>query len=304
MNDNRGRRYGATLYVPANHKTLDDVRSGSVSGLTSMVICLEDAVRDDQVGAAMNDLREHLERHSPKNGEPETYVRPRTPAMAEAVLRMRGSERIRGFVLPKATAETLPDWVSILRGGAHAVMPTIETHHAFDVREVARMRDQAMTMGVEVDVVRIGGNDILATIGARRSSRRTLYDGPLGPVVAGIVGVFAGTGIMLSSPVLEHYADEALLLDEIERDIDHGIFNKTAIHPRQVVQINRAMRPTALEVGEARAILNVDAKAVFGMDGSMCEPKTHAAWAHQVMSRMRILGTTPVTVQSGIVMDG
>jgi citrate lyase beta subunit len=290
MNDNKGQRFGATLYVPAIHQTVDDVRRGSVEGLGMMVICLEDSIRDDQVPVAMNALRAHLERVERCQDGPAVYIRPRDPAMAERILTMPGIERIRGFVIPKATADTLSDWISVLRGGRHAVMPTLETAQAFDQREIHRMRDQAMTMGIDVDMVRIGGNDILSTIGARRSSRRTLYDGPLGPVVTNIVGAFAGTGILLSSPVLEHYADETLLHEEIERDVEHGIFNKTAIHPRQVPIINDGLMPTLNEVQEARAILDAGAKAVFGRDGSMCEPKTHSSWATMVLARHRQLG--------------
>lgn len=302
MNDNREGRFGATLYVPANHLTLGQVRSGSVNGLGSMVICLEDAIRDDQVEDAIDKLRTHLKAHVPANTQPLAYVRPRTPQMLDLVLRMDGVEHIRGFVLPKATADTLPDWMTSLRGEGYSVMPTIETVHAFDIREVARLRDQALTIGIQVDMMRIGGNDILATIGARRSARRTLYEGPLGPVVTGIVGVFAGTGIALSSPVLEHYADANLLIEEIDMDMEHGIFNKTAIHPRQVPIINNALRPTLHEVVEAKAILATDAKAVFGMEGSMCEPKTHAAWASMVLSRSMTLGTRQPDVRSASVV--
>lgn len=290
MNDNKGQRFGATLYIPAIHHGLAEVRSGSISGLGIMVICLEDAIRDDQVPEALRALRQHLATATDVANGPAVYIRPRDPAMAENIMTMPGMDRVRGFVIPKATAETLPDWVSILRGSKHAIMPTLETAEAFDQREVHRLRDQTFALGVTVDMVRIGGNDILSTIGARRSSRRTLYDGPLGPVVSGIVGAFAGTGIMLSSPVLEHYSDEGLLLEEIERDIEHGIFNKTAIHPNQVAIINAALRPSASEVSEAQAILAEDAKAVFGRDGSMCEPKTHAAWARMVIARQRQLG--------------
>jgi citrate lyase beta subunit len=290
MNDNRLQRFGATLYVPALNHMVDKVRLGSVPHLGAMVICLEDAIRDDQVPEALHALRRHLADALDDPAGPTVYVRPRSPWMAEEIMGMAGVDRIRGFVIPKATADTLPDWVSIMRGGRHALMPTLETAHAFDIREVHRMRDQVATLGVTVDVVRIGGNDILATIGARRSSKRTLYDGPLGPVVTGIVGAFANTGIMLSSPVLEHYSDETLLVEEIERDVEHGIFNKTAIHPRQVAIINDALRPTAAQMGDALAILDEDARAVFGNDGSMCEPKTHAAWARLVVARAKQLG--------------
>lgn len=290
MNDNRGQRFGATLYLPALHANISKVRHGSVRTLGSMVICLEDAIRDDQILEALDALRGHLATHDPTLDVPNVYVRPRDVAMLERVLRYPGIEAIRGFVIPKANADTLPDWINVLRGGRHAVMPTLETWHAFDAREVYRMRDQTLTLGVDVDVVRIGGNDLLSTIGARRSSRRTLYDGPLGPVVSSIAGAFAGTGILLSSPVFEHFSDHRLLAEEIERDVEHGIFNKTAIHPDQVETINKSLSPTAMEVAEAKAILEEGADAVFGRAGSMCEPKTHSAWAHMVIARHRQLG--------------
>jgi len=296
MNDNRNHVHGATLYVPALHPTLDAVRGGSVAGLGSMVICLEDSIRDDQVVEAMHALRRHLADRKASGDGPAAYVRPRDPDMAERIMAMKGARDIRGFVIPKATPDSLQDWMSILRGEKWAVMPTIETVHAFDVREIHRLRDQTATLGIPVDAVRIGGNDILSTIGARRSAVRTLYDGPLGPVVAMIVGAYAGTGISLSSPVLEHYSDEKLLLDEIERDIEHGIYSKTTIHPKQVPIVNGAMRPTSRDVGEAQAILAESAAAVFRSDGSMCEPKTHAAWARNVLDRQRRLGVKPPAI--------
>lgn len=290
MNDNRPQRFGATLYIPALHHNVDSLRNGSVKNLSSMVICLEDATRDDEVEEAIVSLKNHLEKYDAPTSGPAVYVRPRTPHMAERILAMRGVENIRGFVIPKATADSLPDWISILRGDRHAIMPTIETYHAFDSREVYRIRDQTITLGVTVDTVRIGGNDLLSTIGARRSATRTLYDGPLASVMTTIIGAYAGTGIMLSSPVMEHYSNVSLLKEEIERDIEHGIYNKTAIHPNQVALINDALKPKASDLVEAQAILDDGAKAVFGFDGSMCEPKTHMAWATMIVARANVFG--------------
>ena len=38
---------GATLYVPAINPVLGTVVRGSIADLRSMVICLEDSIRDD-----------------------------------------------------------------------------------------------------------------------------------------------------------------------------------------------------------------------------------------------------------------
>lgn len=290
MNDNYEPKFGATLYIPAINENLVSTAGGKLDGLGTLVICLEDAIRDDQVTQAVNNLKCELPKIVKNGNSPTLYIRARTPGMAENIMKMEGFENIRGFVIPKATADSLPDWMAVFRGVDIGIMPTIETAQAFDTKEIHRLRDQIFALGLTVDMVRIGGNDILSLIGARRSKVRTLYEGPLGTVVSRIVGVFSNSGIMLSSPVFEHYSNTLLLEEEIERDVEHGIFNKTAIHPAQIPVINKGMQPTATEVMEAQAILAENAKGVFGFDGSMCEPKTHSRWADMVLARKNQLG--------------
>lgn len=74
--------------------------------------------------------------------------------------------------------------------------------------------------------------------------------------------------------MFEHFTAMDVLLREVEQDIEHGLLNKTAIHPDQVAMIHSAYRPSAQELAEARALLSVEAPAVFGQNGSMCEPAT------------------------------
>jgi citrate lyase beta subunit len=137
--------------------------------------------------------------------------------------------------------------------------------------------------------VRIGGNDILNILGARRSKRRTAYDGPLGPVIRDLPPP-SSAGFQVSAPVFEHFSMGHMLEEEIERDLEHGIMTKTAIHPDQVRLITAAIARAWKKVIEAKAILDVDALAVFGSDGSMCEPATHRTWAAHVIARAQAFG--------------
>ncbi len=282
---------GATLYLPATRQPLAPIALGRrYPRLRSAVICLEDSIRADEVPAAMRNVARLLEALPEGGARPILFLRPRDPAMLEALLRLEGIGRVDGFVIPKATADSLPDYLACALHEHHRLMPTLETREIFDPVEVRRLRDQLLTVQARVLAIRIGGNDLLQTLGARRSAVRTLYDGPLAGTVAALVAAFAPWGFSLSAPVFEHFAGEALLRDEVERDIEHGLLTKTVIHPAQIAIVEAAYAVTGDELIEARAILAPDCPAVFAIDGSMCEPATHRRWARAVVRRAEVFG--------------
>ena len=52
---------GATLYMPATRKTIaQDIIAGKLTGLMSMVLCLEDAIGDNEVARAEKSLLDHI----------------------------------------------------------------------------------------------------------------------------------------------------------------------------------------------------------------------------------------------------
>ena len=51
------------------------------------------------------------------------------------VLAMPGVDRLDGFVLPKLTRSVLPEYLDLLRGYHHCIMPTLETKEVFDERD-------------------------------------------------------------------------------------------------------------------------------------------------------------------------
>jgi citrate lyase beta subunit len=280
---------GATLYVPATRAEPSAIAYGSIAGLRSCVFCLEDAVRHDEVPQALRNIAHLLAGLSHRTG-PLVFVRPRSPEMLARILLMPGADRLDGFVLPKVTAETLPEWLALPLAAHHKLMPTLETREAFDPAEMRRLRDQLLTVQERVLALRIGGNDLLHCLGLRRPGRGTIYEGPLGAVVATLAGLFLPYGFALSAPVMERYDDPVLLRAEFARDLEHGLTSKTAIHPAQLPVIHAALAVSAGDLADADSLLAADAPAVFGASGRMCEPATHRRWAETIVRRAALYG--------------
>lgn len=281
---------GATLYVPVQQPQLAKLLAGANPDLRSVVICLEDSLHEAEVGAAQDVFCTTLRQLQEAPPALIAYARPRGPEMLSWMLAQPGIECLAGFVLPKITTANLGGWLARLDSTHHGIMPTIESAEAFDRAALTQMARALGPLGGRVHAVRIGGNDILNVLGVRRSRARTAYDGPLGLAIATMASVFLPEGMALSAPVFEHYAQTDLLREEVARDLEHGLLTKTAIHPAQVAVIHDALRPVPFEVEEARAILAREARAVFGLGGSMCEPTTHARWAANVLDRVRVHG--------------
>jgi citrate lyase beta subunit len=286
---------GATLYIPATRDDLEPVLLGGrrIAGLRSAVLCLEDAVLERDVPAALHRLASFLRTlggRPPLPGDPLLFVRPRNAGMLEHVLCMPGVERLAGFVVPKASADSLPAYLAAPLHEGHRLMPTLETREACDPHEMRRLRDQLLAVQDRILALRIGGNDLLQAMGLRRAGGRTAYDGPLGSIIANLVAAFAPWGFALSAPVLEQFGDTALLREEVARDIEHGLLTKTAIHPDQVAVIQGALAVPVEQLEEARLMLADDAPAVFARDGVMCEPATHRVWAERLIDRAGLFG--------------
>lgn len=282
---------GATLYLPATRPDLLKIIRSPQVDLRSAVICLEDSVRPQDTEIALHNLRDLLATLT-GNEKPHLFVRPRNALMLATISGLPHLDRLAGFVLPKVTAANLPDYLACA-GDRHLLMPTLETREVFDPVQMRRLRRQLTAVQDRILALRIGGNDLLQTIGARRSAVRTAYDGPLGHIVATLVTTFAPHGFALSAPVFEHFGNAALLAEEVARDMEHGLYTKTAIHPSQITAIQSLYAVDAEELAEARAILCDKSSAVFGSRGSMCEPQTHQRWAQAVVRRSEEFGTRP-----------
>jgi len=292
---------GATLYTPATCNDLSEIiLANKITDLRSMVICLEDAVRPDEMAQALHNLSACLQQlaQAPiQQKRPLVFARPRHPQAAWALLDMAGIECLHGWVLPKFDQHSFAAWDRVLAAApAHFVcMPTLETQDMFDPYAVAdlRRRLQDSDLATRTLVLRIGGNDLLSCLHLRRQPEQSLYDGPLAYTVSMLVSQFAPHGFRLTAPVFEYFRDLKGLQQEFERDLAHGLVGKTVIHPAQIATIHTALRVPPDDYDMACQILDASQPAVFQYAGAMCEPSTHRNWAWQVLERARHFGQAP-----------
>lgn len=296
-----GYEIGATLYMPVLHPKVREIVSGAVPApSSSIVLCLEDALHESEVARGVETLVDLLAMAPGRrpNRSPQLFVRPRSYDMATRLRAMRRIGRIDGFVAPKVRVETLPDWISLLAGSDLRLMPTIETAEFFDPARLVAMRDLIVGSGADrVAALRLGGNDLLGTMGLRRQRGVTSYEGPLGWFLSMAASILISSGVPVAAPVFDVIDDVETLRREVERDVAMGFVSKTAIHPSQVPVIDAAMSVSPEEDEAARAILQEEARAVFQIGGVMCEPATHAGWARRVQARAEVFGVRSGTGQ-------
>jgi citrate lyase beta subunit len=294
---------GATLYIPASRPDLGAVLSGRHPNLRSAVLCLEDSIHPSEVPLALSNVARLLRSGAEAEGgdrRPALFVRPRDEAMLAHILGFDGIRNVAGFVIPKTSPDDFPSYLRCLADDHHLLMPTLETPQLLDGVELRRLLDQLLAVQSRILAIRIGGNDLLHAIGARRSAVRTAYDGPLGGMITRFVSAFAPFGFSLSAPVFEHFANPELLREEVERDLEHGLLTKTAIHPRQIDIIQGAYEVDSDTLAEARAIVRGEGRGVFASRGSMCEPETHKKWALSTIRRAEIFGVAESPAVSSI----
>lgn len=281
---------GATLYMPATRADLVPLlNQEKLSGLRSLVVCTEDTVPGYKVAVALVNLAATLAQLAP--APLMRFVRPRNPNVLHEIVRMPGIRAIDGLVLPKVDETNIFAYAeAAARAPWLALMPTIETEVAFDRGRLERLRDLLAQLGNPILCVRIGGNDLLQLLGLKRPKHMTVYDTPLRTIINDLIVTFRPAGYELSSPVFEHLDSWQTLKHEVELDIVHGLWSKTAIHPTQVGMIEAAYRVSEDEYAMAEKILAENAPAVFKMNGQMCEPTTHRSWAARVRKRAELYG--------------
>lgn len=261
--------------------------------LRSMIFCTEDAVRLDQLDEALQNLKDALPLFKPTSAL--RFIRVRNPQVMSEVLRMPGIKNVDGFVLPKATRKNIGRYLEQLsKNDGFVLMPTLEDADVFIPSEMVKFRNVLLKQAARGRILslRIGGSDLLHQLKVRRSPRRSVYDTALGGAIAMLAGIFIPHGFNLSAPVFEGLAFPKVLAEEVERDLLHGLFGKTAVHPDQIAQIEKAYQVSPKDFEMASLMLEQAAPAVFRMHDTMCEAATHRHWAQAILDRARIYGIT------------
>lgn len=283
---------GASLYMPAHRHDLMDCANGEkLQSLRSMIFCTEDAVSHTEVDSSLRHLGLCLQgfRDTPTRFR---FIRARNPEILARLLELPDIEKVDGFVLPKFNETNFHAYFDQLRGTAFKVMPTLETPDVFDVGAMKELRQGLLQDDIfaRILMLRIGGNDLMNLLGIRRPRNMTLYETPLGLVIAQLVTVFNPYGFSLAAPVFEYLDDAVTLQKEIRLDLAHGLIGKTAIHPTQVPVIEAMYSVDSEDYEMALALNQSSSPAVFRMHDAMCEVATHKEWGQGIIDRQRYYG--------------
>jgi citrate lyase beta subunit len=228
---------GATLYTPANQVTLGErIRSAGSRGVTSTVVCLEDAIADRDVDSALESMvGEFSLLAAATEALPLIFVRARNPEHLEGVIDRLGdlARFVNGYVAPKFSAQRGDAWFAALDRVAarsdHPVylMPVLESaavlhveSRRFELQAIADVLDQRRS---QVLAVRTGVADLCGLLGLRRSPFETVYRiSAVRDCIADIVNVFgrADRRFVISGGVWEYFQrDERLFRPELRQTV-------------------------------------------------------------------------------------
>jgi citrate lyase beta subunit len=335
---------GGTLYSPADRPRLSqDVMRLAADGVGSMVLCLEDSIADGQVPDAEDNLVRHLEVLAAAGAPlPQLFVRVRTADQIGNLVDRLGSAAhvLSGFVVPKFTEATGPPAMEAVVEASERlgqrlwVMPVLESGEIVGletrVAALTCIRDILNKYRTHVLAVRIGGTDLSAYFGLRRSRDLSIYDVlPVATIIGDIVNVLGradGDGFVVTGPVWEYFVSQERLLKPqlrespftaqheeslrsrlIEANLDglirevlldraNGLIGKTVIHPSHVAAVHALSSVAHEEYLDAQSVLS-SCETGGGVRASshrnkMNEGKPHYPWAVRVIRLARVYGVT------------
>ncbi|QED48330.1 HpcH/HpaI aldolase/citrate lyase family protein [Cytobacillus dafuensis] len=226
---------GATLYMPATRPNIhQDLLSKKHSGLTSMVICLEDAIGDEEVeraeallAAELYNLKEDMEKGLlNENDLPLIFIRIRD---YDQLVRLKkridkGLELLTGIVIPKFCPEkgrlVLQEIQALNHKGYKLyALPILETKKVIEketrLNELVAIKKLVDQFEDFILNIRIGATDFCGLYGIRRNSDTTVYDiAVIRDCISDIVNIFLRSDhpYVISGPVWEYFFSKERML--------------------------------------------------------------------------------------------
>ncbi|RBY86713.1 ATP/GTP-binding protein [Blastococcus sp. TBT05-19] len=212
---------GATLYTPGTRQDYA-ARIGQLvqEGVASAVLCLEDAIPDDDVSDGERNVVAQLRTlHESGRETPQLFVRVRRPDQVRTLVGELGpaAAALTGFVFPKFTSAVAEDYLAALTEARAQTslplyaMPVLETGEVLFAEtrlpELLRIRELLSAAEDAVLAVRIGATDLCGLYGLRRGPDLTIWDLALvREALADIVNVFARDDrFTVTGAVWEHF---------------------------------------------------------------------------------------------------
>ena len=241
---------GATMYMPGTKNFLEAILTKKYPGLTSMVMCFEDACREEDVPAAqdnsiklLDDLNQAISRGEIDREEvPLIIFRVRNIDQFRtfsSMLREDHVKLITAFNFPKFTKDNGEAYFAHLQelndrfGEPIYGMPILESREMAYIEtrqeELAGVKKVLDTYHHLVLNVRVGGTDWSSVFGVRRGINYTIYDIlPVADCLKDVINVFSrNNDYCVSGPVWEYFrVNKKMKFSEMPESINASIFKR------------------------------------------------------------------------------
>ncbi|KAF6565748.1 HpcH/HpaI aldolase/citrate lyase family protein [Paenibacillus sp. EKM202P] len=230
---------GAALYMPATRlEVAEEIKNGKHEGLTTVILDLEDAIGDQQVGQAEESLAQQLFQllsyvrtgMMSEQQLPLLFVRVRSVEQLERLLNSLGEtlELLTGFVLPKFSSDNgrayfalIAEYNRTMHTGAGDAsrtpvlygLPILESskiiYRETRWKELLAIKEILDEVQEYVLNVRIGATDFSSLYGLRRSPDITIYEiAVIRDCIADIINLFGrvDSDYVISGPVWEYFS--------------------------------------------------------------------------------------------------
>lgn len=314
---------GANLYMNGLMDIYSKVKDGFLGNCTTVTVCFEDAINEDDVLEAEYEFINNLHKISLqlKSGElkyediPLIFIRVRNVNQFKSItskMKKATANLITGFVFPKFTVENGEEYIGQTISTTQRldekfyIMPILESENIIYkesrmkvLLEIKELLDKYKDIVLNV---RVGGTDFSSKFGLRRSVNSTIYDiKVVSDCLIDIINIFvrAHDGYVLSGPVWEYFSDNPNskeiigLKKEVKMDIENGFIGKTVIHPYQVDYVNLSYIVSYEDYKDAIYILkSKTGGGVFKGHGGnkMNEISPHLNWAKKIVERAEVFG--------------
>lgn len=315
------------LYMPATRvKIADEIIGGTLKNVSSVCLCLEDAIGDEMVKQAELCVKEVLSKiykavHNkeiPVSQVPLIFVRVREPKQITRLSNLCGTRAFSmlcGFNLPKFDKGNcdayLENFQIVLDKNLKSnkkplyIMPIIESKNVMyrqrRMEQLIYLNERLVMYSNYVLNIRVGATDFCSLFGIRRNINSTVYDMyVIANCLTDIINVFA-RNYVCSGPVWEFFDSNNIpglwsegLQKELFLDKLNGFIGKTCIHPSQLKYIQESNIVTYEQYKDATAILGM-ADGLIGVKkgyggNKMNEVKPHTAWAKKIIGLADIYG--------------
>lgn len=264
---------GALLYMPATQTNiLDKIIHKSIPGMTSMTMCFEDAIPEDKVPEAednvihiLDELYECLENGTlTQNDLPLFFLRVRSPqhfiSFSEK-LKPKHIKILTGFIFPKfccANGHIYLEHLNFLNDKFHDIiygMPILESEEIIyketRLNELIGIKNMLRPYKKYILNVRVGAADFSSHFGVRRGVDYTIYDIlTVSDCLKDILNFFnrEDEDYIISAPVWEYFSN-----DNYNRIANQEPFNIHNFVMRRKHMINEAIDGLLREVALDKA---------------------------------------------------